>query len=71
MVSAFGYNWASQTLMGYHKKRGQMEVKNIMHRKIEANEVNCQILSQFLNEQLRMAKKRINPSAEDILEDLK
>lgn len=47
-----------------------MEVKNIMYKKIEANEVNCAILSQFLNEQLRMAKKRINPTAQEILEEL-
>lgn len=44
-----------------------MEVKNVMTQKIEANEANCQILSQFLNEQLRMVRKARYPSAEELI----
>lgn len=39
-------------------------------KKVEATQSNSQILSQVLNEQLRMARKARYPSAEDIVEEL-
>lgn len=44
---------------GFHPCRGRVAV--------EATKTNSAILSQFLNEQLRMAKKARYPSAEDLI----
>lgn len=39
----------------------------VINKKVEATEANSQILSLYLNEQLRVSKKERYPSAEDLI----